>query len=214
MKTLTVVTANLDFAIGPNAVKEDLERLTENADVLCFQEAKNVSVDHLITDPKWQVYQELDTDAKAGSGLAWRKPAISGRGRKQSVGTEPRGLALLTRYITSATLNIDGKRLVVASVHLPPKRFWGIYPFMVAALYTFVKNQRHPVLIGGDWNKLVNRADDLEKFAKRVGGKFHGVGIDGFLLVDKGKWKFISVHEQSPTHSDHRPVTIKISPTK
>lgn len=207
MTSIRLVTANVDFTLRPEKVKEDLAYIIKHADIITFQEAKRVDIDALIRDPDWEVVQPMKNDATKGSGVAWRKSAATRKRRGKKIGTNPRGRAMLTRYIVWVKLDIDGQRVTVASLHMPPKRFWNVlYAAMLGSLRVFLKARRTPIIIGADWNKLVLHADDLEKLAREVGGTFVGRGIDGFLLVLKGKFKHIKTRKLKDTNSDHDPV--------
>lgn len=204
-----ISTANLDFTNRPKETKADLEKvIRRGARVIMFQEAKRVDVDALIVDPAWGVHQSLNNDAIQGSGVAWERDSIR-RGRFGfRVGTAPRGARMLTRYISWVNLRITegGKtrKVKFVSVHLPPKRYaWLQWP-MLLSLAALIKASRIPVVVGGDWNLLVNRAYMLNRLAARVGGKFWGRGIDGFLVVNKrgSRWKITKL-EPISTNSDH-----------
>jgi hypothetical protein len=215
MKPITIVTANVDFALGTHAVDLDLAKIILNADALTFQEAKNVDVNGLIQNPKWRVFQDLRDTDKQGTGIAWRRPPLHAIKRGRRIGVTPHGKGLLTRWITWVDFVVrdetgEEHTFRLASVHLPPKRYWALYPFMVANIIAFVKSSRYPVILGGDWNKLVRHANDLHALARRVGGKFYGYGIDGFLVIDKGQILVKGTKQLAETHSDHRPVLMEI----
>lgn len=211
MTKLRLVTANVDFTLRPYMVKEDLKFIMEHADVITFQEAKRVDIDALITDDGWGVYQPMATDATKGSGVAWRKEVGKRKGVGKRVGTRPFGRGMLTRYIAFVRLEIDGRDYVFASMHMPPKRFWGfLYNNMLKNVEEFVKEFDCPVIVGSDWNKIVGRAVDLVKLGQRVNGKMFGVHIDGFLIVAKRRIKVIKVRKLRDTHSDHDPVQVVV----
>lgn len=212
MADIRVVTANVDFALRPKQVAEDLEGIIDRADIITFQEAKRVNLDRLIKDDDWEVYQPMRDDATRGSAVAWRKSVAKRAKQGKRTGVTPHGRAMLTRYIVWVKLIIDGEPLIVASVHMPPKRFWNVlYALMLRSIGSFLGGRKVAVLIGGDWNKIVTRASDLRAFARRWGGEFRGIHIDGFLLVGKNAWKFASrAVSLFDTHSDHDPVQVKI----
>lgn len=212
MNDVRVVTANVDFTLRPDKVREDLERIIDRADIITFQEAKPFDIDRLIKDKDWEVFQPMASDATRGSGVAWRKSVGIVKARGRRVGTTPHGRGILTRWIVWVKLVVDGEPLIVASVHLPPKRYWGlIYNLMIGSIAAFLGGKKVAVLIGGDWNKIVERADDLRKLAGSFNGQLRGVHIDGFLLVGKGRWRFVSdAVVLFNTHSDHHPVQVKI----
>jgi len=211
MTEIRLVTANVDFTLRPFMVKEDLAFIIEHADVITFQEAKRVDIDQLITDPDWSVYQPMATDALKGSGVAWRNDKFKRKATGRTIGTKPFGRGMLPRYIAWARLEIDGQDIVFSSLHMPPKRFWGwLYNNMLRNVEDFIWTRYAPVVIGGDWNKLVSRATDLLQMAKRVNGRFFGVHIDGFLVIPKGKLRVVRVKKLRETHSDHDPVQVVI----
>lgn len=213
MNDIRIVTANVDFTLRPAQVKEDLERIIKRADIICFQEAKRVDLDRLIKDKDWEVYQPMANEATRGSAVAWRKSMAKEVREGRVIGTTPHGRGMLTRHIVWVKLRINGKILVVASCHLPPKRYWGlVYNIMLASIGTFIGGRKVPVLIGADWNKIVTRAADILALARRFNGQTRGVHIDGFLLVGRGKWKFVApAISLFNTHSDHNPVQSKIA---
>lgn len=208
MRPLRVVTANLDFALKPKTVGEDLQRLIDQGEVILFQEGKRVDVDALIKDPAWEVVQWTESDDVQGSGVAYKKARIRAGRSKIRLGVDNRGRKMLNRYIAWVVLYIRDETgeehpLVVASVHLPPQRYAALYPLYLASIAGFLQLRGFPVLIGGDWNR---HKDGLKKFADRVGGTLHMIGIDGFLLVGKKKWKNTGIKQLAETHSDHEPV--------
>lgn len=214
MKTIKIMSANLDFALRPAKVKEDLRKFEHNADCIVFQEAKRVDVDNLLKNPAWKVFQNIKRDDQQGSGVAWKSTKVSGGKRGYRLGVLPHGRGMLTRWIAFVDITYKdetNERITfrLASVHLPPKRFWSIYPLMLRNIRRFLKKSPHPVIMGGDWNKLVKRAPELQRLARDTNMKFVGHGIDGFLVSNKFK---IEQNWLGPkTHSDHRPVGIKIS---
>ena len=211
MNDIRLVTANLDFALRPKTVQEDLEFLIERADIITFQEAKRVDVDRLIKDPKWAVYQPMATNATKGSGVAWRTDKAKRLGVGKRIGTKPFGRGMLTRYIVWVRLEIDGQPLVVASLHMPPKRFWSfLYGNMLKNVRKFIASHANAIVIGGDWNKLIHKAPELRKLANDFDGRFYGVGIDGFLIIPKSKFWVLEVKRLRATHSDHHPVQMKV----
>lgn len=213
MTELRLVTANVDFALRPFMVKQDLKFITDHADIITFQEAKRVNIDALIADNDWVVFQPMQSEAAKGSGVAWRKSVAKQKAYGRTVGTTPFGRGMLTRYIVWARLEIDGQVITVASLHMPPKRFWGfLYNNMLKNVATFIGQTSSPIIIGGDWNKRVHQADDLRALAGRFDGNFFGTHIDGFLLISKNKWRVASVKKLRDTRSDHDPVQIKIIP--
>ncbi len=217
MKPLNIITANVDFALKPGAVQDDLEHLITQGEIIVFQEAKYVDIDRLIKDPEWEVIQYNDSESEKGSGVAYKKTRIRHKRVNKRLGTSPRGRKILSRYIVWAQLFVkdstgDERALVVASVHLPPQRYAALYPFYLASLAGFIRLRKSPVVIGGDWNRRVRHDKGLKKFADMFNGSFHGVGIDGFLIVPKGRrLKVSDVKELAKTHSDHHPVRMTLT---
>lgn len=212
MNKIRVVTANVDFTLRPTKVREDLERIIERADIICFQEAKNVDLDRLIRDNDWEVWQPQANEATRGSAVAWRKSVAKVKARGRQIGTRPHGRGMLTRHLVWVRLVVDGHNLTVVSAHLPPKRYWGLlYGLMLRSISRFVAGRKGAVLIGADWNKIVTRASDLAHFARRFKAQRRGVHIDGFILAGRGKWRFASKAKiLFNTNSDHSPVQTKI----
>src|SRR5690606_2620251 len=96
MNKIRVVTANVDFTLRPAKVREDLERIIERADIICFQEAKNVDLDRLIRDNDWEVWQPQANEATRGSAVAWRKSVAKVKAKGRKIGTRPHGRGMLT----------------------------------------------------------------------------------------------------------------------
>lgn len=217
MKPLQIISANVDFALKPETIGKDLKRLIDEGEVIAFQEAKWVDIDRLIKDPEWEVVQYKDSEAAQGSGIAFRTARIrQGRSGKR-LGVEPRGQKMLARWMVWTVLWVRDETneehpIVVASVHMPPKRYAILYPLYVGSLITFAAFRKKPIIFVGDWNKHFGDKV-LTKLAGRVKGKFHLHGIDGVLLIGKGKWKVRKVVELDKTHSDHRPVKIVLEST-
>ena len=207
---LKFTTGNLDFALRPPKVKADLQRAAALSDVICFQEAKNVNVNKLLLDPRWKTNQVFTSPAEQGSGVAWNSAVLT-KGRSGSqVGVKPGRFRMLTRHISWVNLRFveDGqlKKVRVVSLHLPPKRYRVLTPAMLASLAGLIRATRIPLMIGGDWNKLVKTDKTLQRFAKAAGGKFYGFGIDGFLFVPKKqkKWRVRNVRKIRNLNTDHR----------
>ncbi len=209
---IRAVTANVDFALRPAVAGADIRSLLDDADVLLLQEAKNVDVDAQIRAENWKVHQINRSDSTQGSVVAWDNRD----GHRIVIGIElgvlPHGLRMLARYIAWVTLEFEDDRgeshyLCVVSAHFPPKRFWSIYPYMVYNVIRFVNTRKAPVLIGADFNQR-DFMSGISRLARSINATKHLIGIDGFLLVSKNKWRTFALRRLPRTHSDHAPVQI------
>lgn len=215
--TLRIVTANVDFALPGDKVKLDLERILKHADIITFQEAKSVNINALIKDPKWKVLQNMSSSAKKGSGIAYNSEVVKVKRHGMKVGTTARGRAIQTRFIMWAVFTYHDSTnephdLLVISMHLPPKRYWAVlYNVMLASLMVLLRSKSsRAIVVGADWNRHVRSDNVLTTYARKAGGRFYGVGIDGFLFIPKGLWKYKKVDSLFDTHSDHDPVQLTI----
>lgn len=207
---LKFTTANLDFSLKARRVREDLARAAGQSDIICFQEAKNVNVNRLLVNPYWKTNQNMSSPSEKGSGVAWNNSVVQKVRAGSTIGTRPGRFRMLTRHISWVNFKFieDGqvKKIRVVSLHMPPKRYSALYPAMLAALAVLIRTTRIPLMIGADWNKLVNSDKSLKRFARACGGRFYGFGIDGFLFVPKRrkKWHVRELHKIRNVNSDHR----------
>ncbi len=179
------VTFNVDFQIPASKVRADVEKVEPKADVIMFQEAKNVTIDNFL-GADWKVVQIIDQgDARRGSAIAFRTSLITqmlASGLRFGVGRN--GEDMLDRYIAWADLKlINGLTIRVMSLHMPPARISYLQPVMADNLAGFVDETTYPVVVGGDWNFTVN--NDPLKIEQMTGLVPRGVGIDGFYYSDE-----------------------------
>ena len=195
-------TYNVNFASDPDQVNRDLDRLAPMVDALLMQETKNVRV-HRLLPPGYQAFQRVSGEpGERNAAVAWRKE-ITDVGRDLTVGVFPQGHRLLTRYITSVDLDVDGVMIRLASIHRPPPRMSTLWDDFDDNLAQFIADSPFPVIVGGDFNDRT-----MGRFARRTGTRWYVEGIDGFL-VDRSI-KVTSIERGPRLHSDHRPTLIEV----
>ena len=206
---LRVVTANVNFGNGPAKVREDIKRYRPKADVILFQEVKNVDLKNFFNLDNWKVLQNTSSKAKAGSAVVYRKSVVSKQvNRGLHIGTRPHGKDILTRWINWVDVKlVNGTVVRLASLHMPPARYPGLQDNMVRNTVDFIKKSPHPVLVGGDWNFKVN--NDPKNITGKTGLKARGKGIDGFYFAAKTV-KFVNIKRLAKGNSDHHPVRMVV----
>lgn len=190
-----VATFNVNFALPPAAVDQDLDATAPHTDLLMAQEAKNVDVDRLLGSG-WHTHQDLARDDRQGTAVAWR----DGPPRLDSgyaLGVRPGGAAMLTRWISWADLRVGDRVVRFASTHRPPPRYAFRWSDFDANVGRWVRRSPHPVVLGLDSNTTHHAV--LER---RTGLDWHGVGIDGFLT----NLPLSDVRALPKGHSDHHAV--------
>lgn len=187
-----VVTVNVDFGAPASTVRDDFARYSRFADIVMLQEARDVRLADLIDTSTWIVRQDTSSESTRGSALAIRRSAVRATDAVTNFrlvkGTDggpcPDG-GIQTRWIAVADVHLaNGATLVAASLHMPPPRCatgpGSLYAVMADNVVAL--SNRHPsrLLIGGDWNKVVN--DDPNDISARADGRIvpRGIGIDGF----------------------------------
>jgi len=201
------LTLNVDFNNTAVEVQADVEAVSDRADIMMFQEAKEVTIDNFL-DTGWTVYQVTNLgDARRGSALAMRNTMVSqilATGLR--FGVDSNGEDMLDRYIAWAdVLLTNGRTLRIMSLHMPPQRLAYLQPPMASNFCTFANESPYPVCAGGDWNFTVeNDPHNIQAATTLVP---RGVGIDGFFRKS-GIIKFVSVSELTGlnVNSDHDPV--------
>jgi len=186
------MTVNVDFGLTPAQVKQDFANYSKYADVVMFQEARDVTLRNVIDTSTWIVRQDTTSGPTRGSALAVRRSAVRAtspvtnfRLVKGTDGAACPGGGIQTRYIALADVHFrNGATVVAGSVHMPPGRCatGPGSPYAVMADNVVALSNRHPqrLLLGGDWNKTVN--DDPNDISGRTGGRIvpRGIKIDGF----------------------------------
>lgn len=178
-----VITFNMDFGLGNAAWQHDLNQAMDVADAICVQEAKNANLEAMAR-PGWVVYQNRKDTMHAGTALLWRKDRARALNKGQTLLVDPGAIdRIQKRYITWADLEVDGEDVItIAAVHMPPievrKELYG--PAAQNVVDFVHAHQKHPLLIGADWNWQVSQNPD--RLATRTNMVFRGVSIDGFLI--------------------------------
>ena len=205
-RTIRFITQNVDFALTQAKWNSDIDAIADHSEVLMLQEAKDVSVARWI-DAAWRVHQDMSSESRAGSAVAWRLDRSKTTGGGITMGVDPGSQQMLARWIVWNDLVIDGGRTIrVASVHLPPMRYRSLYPTYARHIAEFANKSPYPLVIGGDWNWLIdNNPGDL---AGKTGMRFVGFGIDGFLV--ERSLTIRRVWEEPKRWSDHRGVGVEI----
>lgn len=215
------MTVNVDFALTPAQVKADFGRYAPHADVVMFQEARDVNLHNLIDTDTWIVRQDTTSEDTRGSALAIRRSAVRASDAVQNFrlvkGTDggpcPDG-GIQTRWIAVADVHFrNGATVVAASLHLPPDRCatgpGSLYAVMADNVVALSNAHPNRLLLGGDWNKTVN--EDPNNISGRTGGRIvpRGLGIDGFYkpaaLTNEPLWRGPDI--QSP----HDPIQMAVS---
>ncbi len=199
-KTFTVATINDDFTDK----KTSLNRVNQqvNPDIMLLQEAKN---SNLAKDAGKGVgvFQNRSTDDKAGSAVAWDKDEVKAGKRGLALGVNPpKGVGMLSRYMTFTDVKVEGRSVRMISVHRPPQRFKAQWPAFDRNLAAFVKSSPLPVIIGLDANERTPAG-----LAKATGLRWESSGptsIDGFLVSKE--LGVSNIRRLDKGVSDHHPV--------
>lgn len=215
-QSVSLVTFNLDKNLGPRRWQHDWDRFKTKADIVFFQEASKIRVSTLATSPTWRVLQATGRYSSEVA-LAVRSksvPTVVDFHVKyvlphQSCGSH-HGVG--SRYLAFAHVVLaDGRRLTVASTHLPPARCFGSpYSTMMKRVRTWARNHQRHLALGADWNKRVT--GDPGSFVQKTALRPRGVGIDGFQISERipaGSARRIGV--DSDYRSDHIPVQVGIT---
>lgn len=204
------LTLNVDFNNTVSEVQADVQAVATRADIMMFQEAKDVTIDNFLDDATWTVYQVVDNgDARRGSALTIRKSILSqflASGLR--FGVDSNGEDMLDRYIAWADIVLtNGRTLRIMSLHMPPQRIAYLQEPMAENFITFANATPYPICAGGDWNYTVT--NDPYGIEGATGLVARGVGIDGFYRTS-GIIKFESIDELTGlnVNSDHDPVQI------
>lgn len=215
-----VVTANIDFGLSKKKVKEDWKSYSKHADVVLMQEAKRFDLRKVIGDSDWIIRQNTSSSAKAGSAIAVRRsiarevsPLWLVKGvdasRCRKVGSAS---GIQARYIARVNIKLKGgRKLKVASAHLPPKRCWGrVYDTMAQSIKKMIRNTPGHFIIGADWNK--NLSNNPNGIASQTRMKIRAVGnrIDGFLVTKKTKAAKAKALKQTNAKG-HRPIQVMLN---
>lgn len=215
------VTVNVDFGSTADQVKSDFGRYAPFADVVMFQEARDVNLHNLIDGNDWIVRQDTSTEDTRGSALAIRRTAVRAADpvlnfrlvKGTDAGSCPDG-GIQARWIAVADVHFrNGATVVAGSLHLPPGRCatgpGSLYAVMADNVVRLSNAHPDRLLLGGDWNKTVN--DDPNDISGRAAGRIvpRGLGIDGFYkptaLTNEALWRGPDIH------SPHDPIQMAVS---
>jgi endonuclease/exonuclease/phosphatase family metal-dependent hydrolase len=218
---LRFVTANVDFGLPQSQVKADWQTvIAPNADIVFLQEAKAVTLTDFVDTTTWLVLQDTSSDDRAGSALVIRRSVFADRENYDLVkgvdgGSCPGG-GIETRWIAKIALKLhNGRWLRVASLHLPPDRCQtgpgSLYDRMSDNVVDFVRTSDRLTVLGADWNKVVD--DDPNDIGARANlepnGPDDGLRIDGFMY--SRSIANCCLTRLAATHSDHRPIQLKLT---
>ena len=219
---LRFVTFNVNFNNSQPQVRADWEDVVApHADIVFFQEAKNVRLADFINTNIWLVRQNVANDAEAGSALAVRRSAITDfEGWDLVKGVDasncPGDPDILTRWIAKMGVKVSNGRLVrIASLHMPPGNCQtgpgSPYDRMSDNIVQFVRGGDRLTVLGADWNKIVDQ--DPNDIGKRTGlepnGPDDGSRIDGFMYSKQ--LANCCLTRLGQVNSDHRPVQVKLT---
>jgi hypothetical protein len=200
-------TANTDFARRGDP--KYLDFLTEHADVLGLQEAKDVVVrDHL--PHGWRDFQPgalMGDKARMGSPIAWDDSKYRVEESYQTIGCQPfwmgQRLGLLPRWITVVRLTNrkTGNQRAVISAHLPPRRFRVLAPGYKKNLKKVTDRYRH-------WTVCTDANEPITRLAIYLGGRaYPKTGIVGFVSSEAMVDIEVRHWGQGQDFTDHPAVT-------
>ncbi|MFF3868059.1 endonuclease/exonuclease/phosphatase family protein [Micromonospora sp. NPDC001898] len=214
---LRVVTANLAFRQAPG-VRQDWTKIGPYADIVFFQEAKNVRLADVLGDG-WIVRQDTSAEDRQGSAVAIRRALaaeiVDFELVKGTDGASCGGEPIMTRWITKLRLRLtNGRPVRLASLHMPPPRCQSgpgsPYAVMADNVVEFANRSDVLTILGADWNKIVDQ--DPNEIGARTGlkprGPNSGLRIDGFYVSPAITTRDVRHLEQ--TGSDHRPVQMHV----
>ena len=216
---LKVMTANVEF--GPRSeqrVKELFRTSAARADVVLLQEARDVRLTRELTGPGWAIRQDRSTKATRGTAVVVRQGTVRRIGPlilTPAGQAHPCGVA--NRSIASVRLVLEnGTAVRAASVHMPPGRCaqpGEPYDAMADNVVAFANHVPAPLILGGDWNKVVDR--DPNGIARRSNlmtrGMDRGKRIDGFMVERRPAIRAAEPRRLPGFGSDHQPVLLKVS---
>jgi endonuclease/exonuclease/phosphatase (EEP) superfamily protein YafD len=216
---IKVMSANVKFGKGSaKRVKRLFNHAAERADIVFLQEARDVKVTKRLTGPGWAIRQDKSTPATRGAAVVIRKASVKRFGKlilTPAVQGHPCGLG--DRFIASVPVLLDnGTRVRATSLHMPPRRCdtpGGPYSRMAQNVVAFANRVDVPLLIGGDWNKVVDQ--DPNGIAARSSlmprGMNGGSRIDGFLIERRPATKAGEPVRLADFGSDHQPLLLRVS---
>ncbi len=182
-----VISANINYALKAGTVGDRFAAYSRFADIVLFQEAKNVNLktEAEIDRTDWVVLQETTTPRGSdrwGSAIAIRKDILGApvdmSDLRLTLGTTNdgggAGCSLQTRWIAHVPLTLkNGGQLRPASLHLPPgdcqSGVNGPYERMITSAVQLSNAHPNRLLLGGDFNKAVR--SDPNNLGARTGGR-------------------------------------------
>lgn len=160
--SLTICSANVDWAAGHD--REYLRWLTDQADVLLLQEAKNITVGNMIPG-YWRSLQDTSSPDTAGTCIAINTRTVALNGpHGYTIGSRPifgiQRFRMLNRWIAYARIrDIEaGGHCMAVSAHFPPGRFRLLQPGFERNLRGRMRGRK--VVIGTDANQPVEQLAD------------------------------------------------------
>lgn len=193
-----LVVVNGDFSHGRKGGSRTLKRAARLGDVLFGQEFKFVEGEDVLDSKVWDVVQYDGDAGRRGSLLAVRRSVGEILEHRLVLGTDNDGAAMHDRYFIVAEVRLrDGRVYTMVAGHMPPKRFWRLWPAMRDSLARVTSTAEHPVIVGCDWNRL-------GRFVRVATGlRWRGVGILGFayspgLRISKARGRRVGSDHLSP----------------
>lgn len=208
-RTVTLGTFNLA------GVTQSSEKSTDNllsalpaVDLAFMQEALKVKVRKALSK-LLGVHQDLTSAATRGVAIAWDKQTVEKDGRKRVTLGSRRAPGVRDRHLIHVDVDLEDRLTVRAIAGHRPLKSTGRQDEFDDTLRQLVDTSPHPVIVGIDCNDR-----DPDAWAKSLGLRWHGKGIDGFAVTPG--IKLVNVRRQKATGSDHRPVTavLQVGPSR
>lgn len=175
---MKIAFCNLDFATGQRTDRNTVELMvSEGYQYLGLVECKFNDVNALLPR-RWKVHQVMKNAATMGSVTAWDPWVVQiDRVVPLRVGVRPRGVRMLTRYLSIVDVVI-GKHVVRIIVgHWPPPRYRWLQPIYTANVKRYLRNAPEK----GRWVVMADFNMHHDKAARQLGGHSHGYKIDGIV---------------------------------
>lgn len=194
-----MVSANVDFGSGHN--RDVIEYLTDSADVILLQEAKDFTLADLLP-AGWRSLQDTSSEAKAGACIGVRTDAITVARSWLVKGCDPPpGGGMLPRWIAVADVRHpdSGEHFTAISAHDPPPRYSSLQPGYDQNLAKVCQTNPNPI-VGADANQ------DIDGFARKLGPGMKAYGKQsGICLVTAGPLEDVDLDSWPENYgaSDH-----------
>ena len=149
--------------------------------------------------PSYDVHQAPASDpARANSAVAWDPDHVTVHDKGYTLLSEPDGEEQLTRHIAWADVETEGVVHKIGAVHMPKREFQDtLWRPAMQAVRAFIEESEYPVVLGGDWNRLVTG----DRINLPGGYVMHGYGIDGFAVP--ADYALLKMRPLTDTESDH-----------